>query len=221
MISVAFRKTGEGLGNFWDLYRSQEELKRRLVELERELIEMEELKKENERLHKLFEFRRQIPGKTVPARVIGRDLTPWRKTILIDKGSKDGVRKRMAVVNAYGLIGRVIEVAPYSARAILLIDPESRVSAFFQESRDMGVAEGDGSSLLRVTHIERQATLKVGDRLLSSGHGGVYPRGLPIGRVEVVGTQREALELFAWVRPFVDFSKLEEVLCVTSSPLDS
>jgi len=220
-LSLALRKTGETFTGFWGLYRSQSELKKQVTQLQRELIDMEELKKENDRLHKLLEFKKQIPGKVVPARVIGRDLTPWRKSVMIDKGSKNGIQKRMAVVNAQGLVGRVVEVAPYSARVILLIDPESRVSTFFQDTRDMGVAEGDGSPLLRVTHIERQATIRVGDRILSSGHGGVYPRGIPIGQVEVVGTQKEALELFASVRPFVDFSKLEEVLCTTSSLFDA
>ena len=127
----------------------------------------------------------------------------------------------MAVVSAQGLVGRIVEVAPMSARAILLIDPESRVSALFQESRDLGVAEGDGSSWLRMTHIDRDSTVKLGDQVLSSGFGGVYPKGVLIGKVEMVGSEKESLELFATVRPFVNFSKLEEVLCIGLSPHDS
>ena len=216
-LSLSVQETGAGIGRFWDLYKSHSELSRRVAELEQKQVQMVELGKENERLRKLLDFKKQTPYKTLAARVIAWDLVPWRKTILIDKGSKEGLKKRMAIVSAEGLVGRVVEVGPLSARAILLLDPESRVSGIFQESRDLGVAEGDGSTLLRMTHIDRQSAVKVGDRVLSSGLGGVYPKGIPIGTVEMVGTEKESLELFATVRPFVNFSKLEEVLCVVSS----
>lgn len=217
-ISRAVQETGSGMGRFWDLYTSHGSLSRRVAELEQKQVQMVELEKENERLRKLLDFKKQTPYKTLAARVIAWDLVPWRKTILIDKGFKHGVKKKMAIVSAEGLVGRVVEAAPFNARVILLIDPESRVSSIFQDSRDLGVTEGDGSTLLRVTHIDRQSSVKVGDRILSSGLGGVYPKAIPIGTVEMVGTEKESLELFATVRPFVNFSKLEEVLCITSSP---
>jgi len=220
-VSNAFVETGQGVGRLWNIYRNYDELTQRVHELERDLVDREELKKENERLRKLVDFKKELPGKTIPARVIGRDLMPWRRTILIDKGSANGIKKQMAVVNAEGLVGRVIEVAPFSARIILLLDPQSRVSTLFQESRDSGVAEGDGSSFLRVTHIDRESAVKVGDRVVSSGMGKVYPKGIPIGQVEMVGTEKEGLELFASTRPYVNFSRLEEVLCVTSSMPDN
>ena len=220
-ISRTVQKTGSGINRFWDLYASHDALSQHVAELEQKQARMVELEKENERLRMLLDFKKQIPYKTLAARVIAWDLVPWRKTILIDKGSKQGVKKKMAIVNAEGLVGRVVEVAPFNARVILLIDPESRVSSIFQDSRDLGVAEGDGSTLLRVTHIDRQSSVKVGDRILSSGLGGVYPKAIPIGTVEMVGTEKESLELFATARPFVNFSKLEEVLCIASSPQGS
>lgn len=220
-VSSAFRQTGERVVQFWDLYAHHQALTARVEELEGKLVEMGELKKENERLRGLLEFKKESPFKTIPVRVIGRDLAPWRKTILIDKGSSNGIKKRMALVNAQGLVGRVIEVGPFTARAILLLDPESRVSVLFQESRDLAVAEGDGSSWLHGTHINRESLVKVGDRVLTSGLGGVYPKGIAVGTVEMVGTEKEGLELFASVRPFVQFSKLEEVLCIASSRTDT
>lgn len=224
-VSHALRQslviTGQGLATLWDLYHSHSELLKKVEGLERELIEREELRKENERLRDLIKFKSAVPGKAIAARVVARDLAPWRRTIIIDKGSTHGVRKRMAVINARGLVGRVVEAAPFNSRVILLLDPESRVSTLFQDSRDSGVAEGDGSSFLRVTHIDRESQVKVDDRLISSGLGGVYPKGIPIGKVEMVGTEKEGLELFATVRPFVNFWKLEEVLCVALSQPDS
>ncbi len=216
-LSSSIQKTGEAAVRLQNLYQNQIGLEGRLEELERQMIEKTELERENERLRKLLEFKREIPRKAIPAQVIGRDLVPWRRTILIDKGFRDGIEKRMAVVNAEGLVGRVVEAGPASARAILLVDSESRVGVLFQESRDLGVAEGDGSSWLRVTRIDREASIQVGDLLLSSGLGGIYPKGIPVGRVELVGHEKESRELFASVRPFVDFSKLEEVLCLALS----
>ena len=217
-LSAGVKETGGSFQRLLSLYREQKKLESRVVELEGRLVDQAELEKENERLRKLLDFKKEIPGKAIPARVIARDLAPWRRTILIDKGTNHGIRKRMAVVSAQGLVGRVIEAAPSSARVILLLDAESRVSILFQESRDLGVCEGNGSSWLHVTRIEREASIKVGDLVISSGLGGIYPKGIPVGRVELVGNEKEGLELFASVRPFVDFSKLEEVLCIALSP---
>lgn len=214
---MGIRGAGERLTQFWNLYSNYQTLNNRVQELEGKLVEMEEFKKENERLRELLKFKKESTVKVVPARVIGRDLAPWRKTLLIDKGSKDGIKNRMAIVSVEGLVGRIVEVGPLSSRAILLLDPESRVSVLFQENRDLGLAEGDGSPWIRVTHIDRESTVKVGDIVISSGLGGVYPKGIRIGRVEMVATEKEGLELFALVRPFVPFSKLEEVLCIASS----
>ena len=108
-----------------------------------------------------------------------------------------------------------------SSRVITLLDPESRVSALFQDSRDLGVVEGDGSSFLRVTHIDRESAIKVGDPVISSGFGQVYPKGISVGVVEMVGMEKDGLELFAIAKPHVNFSKLEEILCVTTSPQDT
>lgn len=220
-VSQFFSETGNNWSRFLNTFRNQGVLEAQIQELQGKLAGLDEFRKENERLRKLLNFKKELPLKTIPARVMARDLVPWRKTILIDRGSNQGIRKRMALVNAEGLVGRVVEVAPWSARAILLLDPEARVSVLFQESRDAALAEGDGSSWLRVTHIDREASVKVGDRVVSSGLGGVYPKGIPVGRVEMVGTEKDGLELFALVRPSVNFSKLEELLCVLSSPTDS
>ena len=220
-VRETFLKTGEGLVNFFTLYRTHGELVERVQELEQQLVSYKELEKENERLRELLKFKKEIPGKTLAARVIARDAAPWRKTLVIDKGTTHGIKKMMAVVSAEGLVGRVIEAGPLSSRVILLPDPQSRVSVFFQGSRDEGIAEGDGSSWLRVTHINRESQAKVGEHVVSSGLGRVYPKGVQVGTVEMVGTEKNGLELFATVKPFVNFSKLEEVLCVALSPVDS
>ena len=220
-ISHSFQQTGNAFSQFWSLYERHGELVKHAEELERKQVEAEELRKENERLRKLLQFKEGTAGRTIAARVIGWDLAPWRKTLLIDKGTREGVQKRMAVVSSQGLVGRVIEAGPWTSRVITLLDPESRVSALFQEGRDLGMVEGDGSTFLRATHVDRESVVKVGDRIVSSGFGQIYPKGIQVGVVEMVGTEKDGLELFAVAKPYVNFSKLEEVLCVTSSPQDT
>ncbi len=215
-LSQGVRDSYDSFAQFWSVYGTHGQLLQQNEELERKLVQMEEYQKENERLRKLLDFKKEIPGKTIPALVIGWDLAPWRKTILIDKGQVHGIHKKMAVVNSQGLVGRVIETSQSTSRVILLLDIESRVSALLQESRDLGVVEGDGSSFLRMTHIDRQSSVKMSDRVLSSGFGGVYPKGVPVGTIEMVGTERNGLELFAVAKPLVNFSKLEEVLVMVS-----
>lgn len=217
----SFLKTGRAVGHFFTLYRTHGELVREVQTLENALVGQEELKKENERLRALLKFKQEVSGKTIPARVIARDSAPWRKMIVIDKGATHGVKKQMAVVNAEGLVGRVIEDGPFSSRVILLSDPQSRASILFQDSRDEGIAEGEGSLWLRVTHVDRESQVKVGERVISSGLGQIYPKGIPVGLVEMVGTEKNGLELFVTVKPHVNFSKLEEVLCIALSPADS
>ena len=111
-ISTTLQETTSRFVQFWNLYRDHSELVKRVAELEQKQVELEELRKENTRLRELLEFRKEIPAKTVAARVIGRDLVPWRRTILIDKGSTQGIKKRMAVVSAQGLVGRIVATRP-------------------------------------------------------------------------------------------------------------
>lgn len=220
-VRTSFVKTGEGMIKFFTLYRTHGELTQKVEELEQKLVSHKEIEKENERLRELLKFKKETPGKAFAARVIARDTAPWRKTLIIDKGTSHGIKKKMAVVSAEGLMGRIVEAGPITSRVILLPDPQSRVSILFQDSRDEGIAEGDGSAWLRVTHISRESQVKVGEAVVSSGLGRVYPKGIQVGTVEMVGTEKNGLELFATVKPFVKFSKLEEVLCVALSPVDS
>jgi len=104
----------------------------------------------------------------------------------------------------------------YSSRAILLTDSEARASALNQRTRDVGLIEGNGSLSLKMSYLDRQSNIQVGDMVISSGLGGIYPKGIPIGKVETVGTDKNNLSLFASVKPFASFAKLEEVLCISS-----
>ena len=155
----------------WKAFQSQEAYERRINELENQVRGLEEAGKENERLMKIFDFRKTLPGKTVTARIIGWDLSPWRKTVILDKGSKQGIRKDMAVVVPEGLAGHVFETGPETSRVILLTDPDSRISSVADQSRAQGVVTGEGTSRLKMAYLELESHVAVEETVLTSGSG--------------------------------------------------
>ena len=200
----------------WKAFQNQSGYETRIAELENKVRTLEEASKENERMRKLLEFRKTVTGKTIAARVIGWDPSPWRKTVILDKGSRHGIKKDMAVIVPEGLAGRVLETGPEISRVILLTDPDARVSSVADQSRGQGVVEGDGSPNLKMAYLELDANVAVGESVLTSGSG-LFPKGLRIGKITALSKDASGLHLEASVQSFVRFSKLEEVLCLASS----
>ena len=198
------------------LLKRNRELEEQLASVNAELINVRELKEENKRLQSLLALKQGSEFKTVAARVIGRDPSHWSLFIMLNRGTKDGVHEDVPLLSAEGLVGKVVSAGPDSSRAILLTDSQSRVSVFNQRTRDVGLIEGTGSPLLKMTFLDRGADIQVGDTIVSSGVGEVYPKGIPIGRVQLVAEDENRLGLSAVVKPFVSFAKLEEILCVLS-----
>lgn len=205
-------------GNFLDAVRKQKEYLARIQELEGQLVRFREMERENQRLKKLLNFSLPLGARTIGVRVIGDDVTPWRKVVLLDKGSRNNLKKDMAVVVPEGLVGRVLEVEPYTAYAILLPDPDSRVSAMTAVSRAQGIIAGIGTDKLQMKYLALDAEVSIGEDVTTSGVGSIFPKGLQIGKIEAIERDSDGLHLLAIVKPSVPFSKLEEVLCLVSSP---
>jgi rod shape-determining protein MreC len=205
------------IGNFWKTFHDQGASEARIAELENELRRLNETLKENERLKKLLQFRQTFAAKTVAARVIGWDPSPWRRTVILDKGKKQGIKKDMPVVVAEGLVGRILEVGPSVSRVILITDPNSRVTALADQSRAQGVIEGDGSSNLTMTYLELDSNVAVEEMVMTSGTSDIFPKGFRIGKIKSISKDSNGLHLEAQVESYVKFSKLEEVLCLVSS----
>lgn len=197
------------------LRKENQALRSELRTLKAEVTHLREAGRENARLETLLKLKEDAHPKARAARVIGRDPSHWSQFIVINKGTRDGVHKNTVLIHPNGLIGKVMAVGRHSARAILLIDDQSRVSAMNQRTRDVGLIEGTGSFTLRMTYLDRQSDIQVGDVIVSSGLGGIYPKGIPIGKVELVGGEKNNPSLYALVKPFTPFSKLEEILCVS------
>ena len=213
----ALARSRSAVIQFWKAFRSQEKTEARIAELESRLIHLDEALRENERLEKLLAFKKSIAEKAIAARVIGWDPSPWRRTVILDKGKKQGLKKNMAVVVPAGLVGRIVEVGGSTSRAILLTDPDARVSVLADQSRAQGVIMGDGSPQLKIGYLDLNGGVAVEETVLTSGVGGLFPKGLRIGKITSLGKEINGLQLMARVQPFVSFSKLEEVLCLESS----
>ena len=166
------------------------------------------LQQEHAGLVSLLNARGDPPSTFVSARVIGDSGGPFVRTILLNAGSRDGVAKGQAAINGDGLVGRVAEVGRRSSRILLLTDLNSRVPAILVPSRDHGVLEGDNSNALRLSYLPAGVQMNPGDRVVTSGHGGVFPPELPIGVVT------SASDFVAFVQPFVQFHRLDYVRIV-------
>lgn len=213
--------------NMWSSYialvgmrQENAELKHRVESLEAQNASLQELAHENERLRGLLGVvsSQGVRGRVV-AGVIGYDASNWVKAISIDKGTADGITVGMPVVGTAGIVGQVIAAARGSSRVLLLTDHSSGIDAIIQSSRARGVVEGLGSSNCRWRFVSTGEEVKIGDRVISSGSDGVYPKGFLIGTVSAVDDGGRGLFQNIEVDPAEDFLKLESVLVLTDPPV--
>ena len=182
-----------------------------------------ELQKENYRLRKMLDFREHSAYELLPSEVIARDPSNWFETITINKGSQHGVKKNMAVVTPEGLVGNILNVSPSSSQVLLLTDSRRAVSAIVMRSRepgDIGIVEGSSGEnvYLKFSNLPPEANIQPGDIVISSGLGGIFPKGLVIGTVQETGLDQYGLLQQALVLPSVNFNRLEEVFIVLEFP---
>ncbi len=184
------------------------------------LHRLKELEIENERLRALLGFAAAVDYQYVVADVIARNADNWFSRVVLDRGSADGLAVNMPVVTSQGLVGRVIEVSANVSVVQLLTDRESGAGALIQTSRDAGIVSGQGSQspLLEMMLFERAARVNVGDAVVTSGYGEIYPPGLYVGQVVEVTKDSYGLLKYAHVKPGVEFGRLEEVLVITNAP---
>ncbi|MCF6265522.1 MAG: rod shape-determining protein MreC [Desulfuromusa sp.] len=189
------------------------ELEQENLELHSQLQQVQEISLQNERLRKLLAFVDDLDRPALPAQVIGEDASNWARTIIIDKGIRAGLRNGSPVVAAQGVVGRIIKIAPDSSRVLLITDASSAIAALIQRTRTRGIARGRGADL-SIEYALRDADIQIGDLLVTSGMGGVFPKGLPLGQIKSV--EKDQFGLFQRVKamPAVDFSHLEEVMVI-------
>jgi rod shape-determining protein MreC len=208
----------ENLQDLTDTYEENKELKSRIENLVSLEAEVQELKKDNKELRDVLGEKETLRDlKPLPATVIGRNPDRWHEMIIIDKGNLQGVKKNMAVVTASGLIGKVKSVTQFSSTVQLLsaMDPKNRISAIVQGTTDVyGLVEGydKEKKLLMVKAIPSSAKIEKGQTVITSGLGGIFPKGLMIGKVVEVNPDQYGLNQTALVKPGADFYDIKTVM---------
>jgi rod shape-determining protein MreC len=195
--------------------------KKLLDEYKRTQHEFEEIKRENERLKSLIGIQSELEYETVIAEVIAKSPQNLYKTIIVNRGKDSGIERWMPVV-AYQdgvkcVVGKVIDVQAFSSRIQPLIDQSNYIGAMLKESRYSGLLVGQSpvSEQCLLQYIDRRATIKYGDIVVTSGMGGIFPKGILIG--EVVSVSKKTYGIFqeSFVQPKIDFGRLEEVYIIT------
>jgi rod shape-determining protein MreC len=191
-----------------------------------ENVRLAEVEQENRRLRQLLNYTRNNPqydyrAAAVVGQKIGENPSNLLFTIFIDVGVRDGVAPGMPVITDRGLVGRIIRAGPNVAEVLLLIDPSSAVNARVLNSRVAGIVRGSIESELIMEHIPQGERISPGDIIVTSGLGGTFPDKLVIGQVVEVSHRDADMFQTAYVRPAVDFSRIETVLVITTfKPLE-
>jgi rod shape-determining protein MreC len=188
------------------------------TDLKQRLAELEEAKAENERLNSLVDFVQAQDYPTLGARIIGRPTDSWGGSVVIDRGTTKGVEPGDPVVAAGGLVGQVIDVTPWSARVRLITDANSGVSVLVQRTRANGVVRGSLDGKLGLDFVDKAKMPVKGDVLVTSGLGGVYPKGIVVGEVTEVSSQHADLYPDVAVATRVDVGRIEEVVVLIGAP---
>jgi rod shape-determining protein MreC len=211
-----FSFAGSSFGRLATLFSASsqnQQLKTELAALKVKLVAAESLQAENRQLSAALNFLSRSPLKLLPSRIISDGASNLFGTLLINRGSSHGVEKDMAVIAPQGLVGKIDEVFPFSARVLLIVDPQSFVSAYDQASGDFGLVAGK-NFYLSFDYVPVSAGLRVGDLLVTSSRSDIFPSGLAVGKISKVTKKDNDIFQVVKVVPTVDFSRLDFVFVV-------
>ncbi len=197
--------------------KAGDRLRKELNDAIEKISRYDEIEHSNSRLRSLLNFRRTINGQVLAAEVIGKDPSPWFKSIIINKGSADGIKKGMPAVMPEGIAGLVSDISRNYSRVLLITDQNSAVDALVQRTRARGIVKGESDRCL-FEYVLRKHDIVEGDTVISSGLDGVFPKGLRVGYVSRVTKRNSGIFQDVTVIPYCDFEKLEEVLVILDPP---
>ena len=196
------------------------DLRRQLGEISSRVAQAGELERENRNFRTMLDFKNRSELKLIPAKVIARDPSSWWSSVLVDRGSSDGITRDQPVLTVEGLVGKVIEVMQNNARVLLLVDENCKVSGWLKETGYYGIVQGNilsggAGAPCRMLFVDRFAALKENDKVLTSGLGGIFPKGILIGTVTAVApsndSRKTTLYQELYVAPAVDLARIDEV----------
>ncbi|MBQ7525109.1 MAG: rod shape-determining protein MreC [Abditibacteriota bacterium] len=217
-INNCVRSVGDGFSGMGRKFASRKKLEARNARLEKENKELKaeiaasrSMDEENKRLRKLLNAKPTVGGKCKTGEIIARDPSNWFDTATVNLGQKDGVETGAAVVSDKGLIGQISSVTASSGKIVYLTDSGSNIGAMTERSRAPGILQGAGTDELVLNYLAKDADIRQGDAVITSGMGGVIPKGIPVGVVTKIKRDNAAGITVADVRPAVDFDELEFV----------
>ncbi len=187
-------------------------LKEKIARIESDLFQMEEIRRENFRLKQMLSYSEDIGQEKILAQVIGWDSANQFKVLRLNRGSNDGIRVMSPVITHMGLVGYIYRVGPNYSDVLTILDPNNRVDALVERTRTHGIVEGVFNYRCALKYINRTESIEVGDRLITAGVGGIYPKGVKVGMVTDIDREASGMTLGVEITPSVDFHKLEEVL---------
>lgn len=216
VVATPFNAIGNVFTNLSAPQETLSELKKQNEELTSELAQLTEAEKTAERLESLLGLQSTYNLQSTAARIIGTTGDAWSQTVTIDKGSANGFEIGMPVCNSGGVIGQIIEVSAATSTVRLINDENSGVSAMVQSTRAQGILQGQPDGTLMLSYVPADADVKVGDVIITSGLGGRFPKGLPLGTVSSVSRAANATYYTIVVRAISTAESNEEVLVITS-----
>lgn len=229
-IQKLITNTGNSISNFFGYFSDVDAIRnenKSLKEENAELLTQIEILKvketENESLRSLLGLKKSLTNlETEGAQIVARDISNWFSSFTVDKGTADGIAIDQTVIaNNKALVGRVYEVGSNWAKVVVITDPECSVGVYAERSREYGVTEGDAhlqkEGKLKLSYISQNTSLLVGDTLLTSGLGGVFPEGLIVGKVQNIKTDVQGISQYATVIPMCDIDRLKTVLIIKNS----
>jgi rod shape-determining protein MreC len=216
--------TGSSLKTLWHRYifligleKENTELKRLLETYRQKEVRYQEAQILAKRLEALLDLKKQVALPVTGARVVAYDPSLWSRSVILDQGKNQGVGVGLPVLAGSGIVGRIVEIYPHYAKLMLIVDRNSGADAMVQRTRVRGILQGKGGNRCSLEYVPKNADVEVGDLVLASGLGGIYPAGLAFGRVTKVDKMTAGAFQAVEVNPAADLSALEEVLIVKTA----
>ena len=228
-INFSDKKINDFFGHFEDINKLREEneaLKKTVVELVYENEKLIDFRIKNDELRKALDIKDQYNNmEMIGANIIAKDMGNWFDIFTIDRGTKDGIANDYPIVTSRGLVGRVMQTDLFSSKVIAIIDEDSSISARLSKTSDIVAIRGDrklkDQGLCIMSYIPPDADISAGDKVETSGVGGIYPKGIVIGRVKEVRQRTNELDRYAIIEPSVDFRRLEEVFILKKKDINN
>lgn len=217
---ILFKETSKLIVDLFRFKQNADEnlkLREALARKRFDAVQTDELRLENARLTKLLDLKGVIPPTvhhTYFARVILRSSVGWNRIVLIDKGTRQGVRPNMLVLSEFSLIGKVIEAGPNISKILLITDPKSRIGVLIQRTREGGLLFGTSLGECHMKYISIDTEIKIGDKIETAGYGGFFTKGIPIGIVKRAWKEPGQIYQVAEIKPMMDLSRTEEVILI-------